>query len=372
MSLKLLLTTDAVGGVWQYSLELAAALAAHDIETLLAVFGPAPSPDQRLALEALGPGLGGVTLIETGLPLDWLCDGPEPVRAAGHAIADLAAREGVDLVQLNMPTLAADVRFTVPVVAVTHGCVATWWAAARSEPLAPAYHWHRAMMARGLAAADRVVAPSHAYAAIVAAAYDLPAVPHAVRNGRSLPAPAPLPLPLLRDEVLTVGRLWDGVKNARLLDQVAADLTVPFHAAGAVTGPHGETIAFTHLRALGEISGSALAARLAARPVFVSAASFEPFGLAVLEAAAAGCALVLSDIPTFRELWDDAALFVARDDVAGYRTAIERLIGDATLRQAMGDAAHAQAGRYTPARTAAAMQAIYTDLVSASARRVAA
>ena len=40
-------------------------------------------------------------------------------------------------------------------------------------------------------------------------------------------------------------------------------------------------------------------------------ALYEPFGLAVLEAAQAGCALVLSDIPTFRELWDGAALFVA-------------------------------------------------------------
>ena len=47
-------------------------------------------------------------------------------------------------------------------------------------------------------------------------------------------------------------------------------------------------------------------------PIFVSAARYEPFGLAVLEAAQAGCALVLSDIPTFRELWDGAALFVPR------------------------------------------------------------
>jgi glycosyltransferase involved in cell wall biosynthesis len=365
VTLRLLLTTDAVGGVWQYSLELATALAAHDVETVLAVLGPPPSADRRLALA----GLGNVTLAETRLPLDWLCDDPKPVRAAGRAIADLAEREGVDLVQLNMPTLAADARFTMPVVAATHGCVATWWAAARSEPLAPAYHWHRAMMARGLAAADRVVAPSHAYAAIVAAAYTLLQVPHAVHNGRSLPAPAPLPP--LRDAVLTVGRLWDGVKNAALLDRVAADLAVPFHAAGAVTGPHGETIALTHLRALGEISGGALAKRLTARPVFVSAASFEPFGLAVLEAAAAGCALVLSDIPTFRELWDDAALFVAPEDAAGYRSAIERLIGDAALRQKLGDAARVRADRYTPARTAAAMHAIYTDLVPAS-RQVAA
>ena len=50
---------------------------------------------------------------------------------------------------------------------------------------------------------------------------------------------------------------------------------------------------------------------MARTAVFVSPALYEPFGLAVLEAAQAGCALVLSDIPTFRELWDGVALFVA-------------------------------------------------------------
>ena len=49
---------------------------------------------------------------------------------------------------------------------------------------------------------------------------------------------------------------------------------------------------------------------LPTRPIFVSVSRYEPFGLAVLEAAHAGCALVLSDIPTFRELWQGAASFV--------------------------------------------------------------
>jgi glycosyltransferase involved in cell wall biosynthesis len=58
------------------------------------------------------------------------------------------------------------------------------------------------------------------------------------------------------------------------------------------------------------LSAREVAERLAERPVFVSASRYEPFGLAVLEAARAGCALLLSDIPTFRELWAGAAAFV--------------------------------------------------------------
>jgi glycosyltransferase involved in cell wall biosynthesis len=40
----------------------------------------------------------------------------------------------------------------------------------------------------------------------------------------------------------------------------------------------------------------------------VAPSLYEPFGLAVAEAARAARPLVLSDIPTFRELWGDAAL----------------------------------------------------------------
>lgn len=364
--LKLLMTADAVGGVWQYAVELAAALAPHGVSTVLAVLGPPPSPDQRAEAEAV-PRL---RLVDTGLALDWLCDGPDPVLAAGEAVAALAAEVQADVVQLNMPSLGARARFPVPTVAVAHGCVATWWEAAHGSPLIQRYRWHRALTRQALAAADRVVAPSAAYAARVARHYRLAEVPLTVHNGRRA-----LPLPdhvAPHDFAFTAGRLWDQVKGARVLDRAAAWLAVPFCAAGATTGPHGETVALEHLHALGHLSSDALARKLAARPVFVSAARFEPFGLAVLEAANAGCPLVLSDIDTFRELWDDAALFVAPDDEAGFADAIDAVLGDAALRHRLGEAARVRAARYTPERTGAAMAALLAELAAAAPARRAA
>lgn len=360
--LRVLLTTDAVGGVWQYSLDLAAALAEAGVETVLAQMGPPPDAGQR----ATANGLAGVTFVETGLPLDWLSDGPAPVLAAGRAIGELARDQRVDLVQLNMPTLAAAMPPGVPVLAVTHGCVATWWQHARpGVPLDPGFHWHRALTRDGLHAADRVVAPSAGYARCVARAYRLGRVPAVVHNGRT-PLVTPKGPPA-QDSVLTVGRLWDSVKGAELLDRVAGTLSVPFHAAGAARGPHGETVRLDHLHLLGQLDGAALAQQLAARPIFVSAASFEPFGLAVLEAAAAGCALVLADIPVFRELWDGSALFVPPRDTAAYTQAIERLIGDLALRRTLGDTAADRARRYTPARLGAAMLRLYRQHLAARA-----
>jgi glycosyltransferase involved in cell wall biosynthesis len=367
--LRLLLTTDTVGGVWQYSIDLAGALAEHGVETVLVQLGPAPSEAQRAEAQAIA----GLTFVETGLPLDWLSDGPAPVLAAGAEIGRLARLHGVDLVQLNMPTLAASADPGVPMLAVTHGCVSTWWEHGRPGiPLDPGFAWHRDLTDAGLRAADQVVAPSVGYAEAVRDYYRLPALPTVVHNGR-----APLVTPKhepAQDCVLTVGRLWDSVKGAELLDAVAAQLSVPFHAAGAATGPHGETVRLENLHLLGQLDSAALAKRLAARPIFVSAACFEPFGLAVLEAAAAGCALVLADIPVFRELWDGAALFVRPREPVAYHVAIEQLIGDLALRRGLGDAAAERACRYTPTRMADAMLLLYRQRVTerAPAGKVAA
>jgi glycosyltransferase involved in cell wall biosynthesis len=284
----------------------------------------------------------------------------------GRAVAALAAEHRVDIVQLNSPALAAAGPFPAPVVAVAHGCVGTWWAAAHGTEPDPAYAWHAELMRAGLLAADAVVAPSAAYAASLQRHYALPSQLSAVHNGRtpSLSASGSA------DHIFTAGRLWDRVKNTDLLDQVASLLPVPFRAAGPITAPHGETVAPQHLTLLGTLTEDALAAEYAARPIFVSAARFEPFGLAVLEAAQAGCPLVLSGIDTFRELWTGAALFVPDETPDAYLAAIGRVRTEPGLREHLSHAARLRAARYTPEATAAAMLAIYRSL-RPEARRAA-
>jgi glycosyltransferase involved in cell wall biosynthesis len=73
---------------------------------------------------------------------------------------------------------------------------------------------------------------------------------------------------------------------------------------------------------------------------------------------------VLSDIPTFRELWDGAAIFVDPADDAGFAQAIEALIDDTAERLMAGQAARQRAKRFTPAVMAAGVASIYHDLVT--------
>lgn len=351
------MTADAVGGVWQYAIELSTVLANRGDRITIAVFGPELSEDQCREAEAIE----GVKIVETGQPLDWLCSSPAEVERAARELATLARSRKADLIHCNMPALAGSADFATPLVAVAHGCIATWWNVAKSGPLSPRYAWHRDLMARGLKAADAIVAPSASFAGSLVRTYRLESPPVVVHNSRSGFAPgdqSPV------DAVLTIGRLWDEVKSARLLDKVAGKLALPFRAVGPMRGPHGEQAApFSHLETFGQVRPDRLAQLLAKRPIFVSAARFEPFGLAVLEAASTGCALVLSDIETFRELWDGAALFVAPDDADGFAAAIAALHADPALRLRMGNASQRQAARLTPEKQAEGMDAVYRGLL---------
>jgi glycosyltransferase involved in cell wall biosynthesis len=351
-AVRLLLVTDAVGGVWVYSLELARALKPLGIDTLLAITGPSPTEQQREQAQGMG-------LLDTGLPLDWLSTTAGELRRAGDKLAAIAWSEGADIVQTCSAALLADSEFDAPAVAVQHSCIATWWSAVRGTPMPPQFAWRSELVERGLARADAIVAPTGAFAAETARSYQLSRPVLTVHNGRrpiSLP-----PLPQGRF-IFTASRLWDEGKNVATLDAAAALVDAPVQAAGPVDGPNDTHVGLEHMHLLGALSPTRMAGLLAARPIFASAALYEPFGLSVLEAAFAGCALILSDIPTHRELWDGAAVFVDARDHRGFAEAMRMLLDDVEARTAFGEAARCRARRYTPERMAQSMAGIYGQL----------
>ncbi len=296
----MLLTTDAVGGVWRYSLDLAAGMAQRPV---LVVLGPSPSYAQRN--EAAGLGL---SLIDTGLPLDWTAADPAALSATTVALRQLAEGQGVRSVHLHAPALAGAESWGIPVVAVAHSCVATWWQAVRTGPLPADLAWRADATRAGLRTADAVIAPTDAHAAATRRAYGDVAIT-TVHNGANPPLPQPAEG---RNEgiIFTAGRLWDEAKNAAALNDVAPALTAPIRAAGPTAGPNGTSIDLPNLHLLGTLDALAMRRAYAEATVFASLARYEPFGLSILEAAQAGLRLILSDIPSFRELWDGAARFV--------------------------------------------------------------
>ncbi len=322
--MKLLITADTVGGVWRYAIDLARGAG---VQTILALMGPPPSPSQVEEARAIT----GVHVVHTGLPLDWTAETPDNLARSSQQLAALAALSGADSIHLHAPALVGTVSWPAAVVAVAHSCVGTWWEAVRDGPLPPDLAWRAGLTAQGLHRA-RIIAPSHAHAAALGRVYGFHGTT-VVHNGGGVSV-----LPSPRAGVLTAGRLWDEGKGVAWLDHAAA--TIPIHAAGPVQGPAGGPAAFQHLTLLGTLDAPSLLQRYASAQVFASMAAYEPFGLAVLEAASAGCALVLRDIPSARELWDGAALFV--------RTEAELLpaLQQALANPSLGPAAQARASHY--------------------------
>lgn len=358
--LKLFMTTDAVGGIFAYALDLARALVPYGVQTELAVLGPAMNARQAQAVRAV-PGL---RLQQLDLPLDWLASDPSEIEQSAAALARLAVKAEADVVHLNAPAHAAAL-YRVPVIGVHHSCLATWWRAVKAGPMPADFAWRTRALAEGLSRCNAVVCPSHAFAEAANAVYDVR--PHVIHNGRALPASAE-PGASPGAFAFTAGRLWDEGKNLATLDVAAGLMGLPFIAAGPLDGPHGGRITLRNAHAAGALDEAAIRGFLAPAPIFVSAALYEPFGLAVLEAAQAGCPLVLSDIPTFRELWHDAALFIAPRDAAGFATAVDLVAADPALRRRLGRAAQERAESFGLVPQAEAMAALYKALVAGPAR----
>jgi glycosyltransferase involved in cell wall biosynthesis len=351
MSLRLFMTTDAVGGVWRYSVTLAAELARGGMAVRLGVIGPRPSRDQRDEVAAVT----GLECRMVDAPLDWAADGPA-LRPGARAIADAAGAWGADLVHLNQPAFAGW-RYPAPVATVAHSCVETWWRGTHGGAAPAAWAWHRDAVGVGLNAAAVAVAPSRAFAAMLQQTYGLERAPRTVLNGIS---PRPAPAGPKGEVVLAAGRVWDASKNFAALEAAAATIPWPVRLAGACVAPGGASApVLRNVRCLGQLERAEIAAEYAAAPIFVAPSLHEPFGLGVLEAADAGAALVLSDIPSFRELWGGAALFFEPRDPAALAVAVNRLIDAPESRRRLAAAARGRAARYTIAATASGMRRAY-------------
>jgi glycosyltransferase involved in cell wall biosynthesis len=371
------MTADTVGGVWTYACELIAALAPHGVEVTLAAMGGALSPGQARRVARL-PNL---EVVERPFALEWM---PEPWRdvdAAGDWLVGLAARVAPDIVHLNGYAHAA-LPFAAPVVVVAHSCVWTWTRAVRGCEPGPEWSEYRRRVTAGLAAADVVVAPTAAILRRILEAYGASPRSQVIPNACS----ARPWRPGQKDQiVLSAGRLWDEAKGLADLVACAPRVAWPIAVAGPTSPPSAPAVSRRALEAirdpisapgasegaaprgvqlLGALEPDALAAWMARASIYALPARYEPFGLSVLEAALAGCALVLGDVPSLREIWDNTAIYVPPGDPDALGFALNALIRDPLARGARAARARVRALGLSPDRMACAYRALYDEEIA--------
>jgi glycosyltransferase involved in cell wall biosynthesis len=317
---KVLMTADTVGGVLTYATDLVRVL---DAEVVLATCGPRPGPQHHRELK-----------------LEWMDDPWDDLARAEQWLLDLEEAERPDVVHLNGYAHGA-APFGAPTLVSGHSCVLSWWRAVKGSEAPPEWDRYREVVRCGLQRADAVTAPSAFMLGELDDLYGpLSAPVRVIHNGSD----ASLRWPPKERLVLAAGRMCDEAKNLAALEAAAPAVRAPVVIAGDGSS-------------LGHLRPDRLDLLRTRAAVFAAPARYEPFGLAILEAARAGCSLVLGDIPSLRELWDGTARFVEPDDPVALAAAINE-----ALDEPWPAAEHA--ARYSLEAMARAHQEVYEDLVA--------
>lgn len=349
------MTTDTVGGVWNYTLELVEALAEHDIEVILATMGEPMSKAQTQQAHLLS----NLEIQESNFKLEWMHDPWREVSRAGEWLLGLEANLKPDIIHLNGYAHAA-LPWNEPVLVVGHSCVLSWWKAVRHEDPLLEWQYYRQAVARGLHAADMVVAPSQTMLDALHEHYGPLPQSKVIYNGR---IPGRFRSGIKQEFIIAAGRLWDEAKNISALSKVAPDLCWPVYVAGEARDPDGHTENHSQVKHLGHLSSHEMTAWLANASIYALPTRYEPFGLSILEAALSGCALVLGDIPSLREIWEDSALFIPPDNHDALKAGLTELIANQAMRTELASRAHSHALKFNSQRMADEYVSVYGRLI---------
>lgn len=332
-----------------------------------------------------------------------VCPGPERgplagwVRAAGaeHRTLDMARQpgprdlvdlwslrrlaKGRDVVHLHSSKAAALGRLAVlmlgrrrPAVVVTPH----YWSWLVGGRLAPLYRWVERVLAPRC---DAIVAVSEAEAAegraVLPAGDRITLIHNGVDRERFSPDRAAAerdPAPLL----VCVGRLSEQKGQDIAIRALArlSDPTVRLRLVGSESA-HGERERLGSLAASlgvadriewrGEVDDAA--PELRAADVVVAPSRWEGMSLVFLEAMACGAAMVVAEVAG-SEAVDGAGLVVPRDDPSALAEAVERLLGDASLRSELGAAARDRTRAYDLGSTMRRNIDLWQELAAPEAR----
>jgi len=212
--MHVLITTDAVGGVWVYTRELVTGLLQRKHSVTLVSIGEAPRPTQMKWIQELP----NVDFRVAPFPLEWMQDAPKYIEQSIDFISSLVEKLNPDVLHFNQFCYGM-LECSAPRIVVAHSDVLSWWVAVHGAlPDNNRWlEWYQGLVSKGICGADVVVAPSQWMLDALCEHYPKPEHMQVIYNGRA---------PELFDHqrtktncVLTVGRLWDLGKQAALLLQ---------------------------------------------------------------------------------------------------------------------------------------------------------
>ncbi|MCC6629253.1 MAG: glycosyltransferase family 4 protein [Chloroflexi bacterium] len=377
--MHVVMTTDATGssGVWSFSLTLAAALFRiwrHKV-TLVSI-GQPPSPAQVAAVPT------SARLIVTEYKLEWQEGLNGDVALSSAFIARLVDDMRPDIVHSNHYCYGS-LATGVPKVVVAHSDLLSRLTWCRYDGdisrlvVPPQLLDYRVFVEEGLASAQVVVCPSRFMAGALAAHYQARPVTVVIPNGVEVPVQPPPARPPGRPlTAIIAGRLWDDAKNIDLAIDGVHLATAPTRllAVGPTLSPDGleRPIARdARVEPLGLLTPVGVHDAYQQADVYLAVSRYEPFGLGPVEAALAGCAVICNDLPSYREVWGDVAIYIRRNDAADLARQLDTLAADPDLLREHQQRARDRAQHFTAEAMAARYLEVYEHLIDRTPLHVA-
>lgn len=339
--MRILMTTDAVGGVWTFTQELARGLLQNSCSVALVSFGQKPSEAQAEWCRNIAHVWGSsFQYHESNIPLEWMPDNKAAYSDAAPLLLSIARQLKPDILQSNQYCFGA-LPLDIPKVVVAHSDVLSWADHCRGGILEDS-EWLRtycSLVTKGLAGADFVAAPTQWMLEALAQHFNVRDKSTVIPNGRTLAASHLWPRKL---QAVTAGRLWDQAKNISIFENVQSP--IPLLIAGEISPgiEFGKPQFATFLDRLPEQD---LLALFRESSLYICTSVYEPFGLAPLEAAQCGCAVLANNIASLREVWQDAVLYFS--DAASLTALLRELNHSPELLHAAQRRSLEHAGRYT-------------------------
>lgn len=353
--MRLLITTDTIGGVWTFTQELSRGLLERGCRVLLVSFGRMPSAAQQQQCDGLAKKFGArFEYVPSEIALEWMDANGRVWEKGAQLLEREAARFAPDLIHSNQFCFGA-LDVSVPRVVTAHSDVLSWARACRGIPLEPS-EWlecYVALVQAGLLRADAVVAPTRWMLNALAEEFAIPRNAVVVPNGRQVDADFNGPRTL---RAVTAGRLWDEAKGMDVL----ADVRSPMPITVAGETQQGSAVATRlpeFVQFAGQLSNAEMLALLEESAVYLCLSKYEPFGLAALEAAQSGCAVVARDIPSLREVWSEGALYFK--DAQSLSAVLQRLHGNPDLLKEARERSFLRARNYSVDRMVDGYMAVF-------------
>ena len=366
--MHVLVTADSLSSSWTYARELVTGLVTRGVRVTLVSFGDIPLPEQTSWMDHLH----GLDYRPTAFRLEWMQEAEEDLPESSAFLVSLIRELRPDVLHLNQ-FCYGNLPVDVPRVVMAHGDLVTWTQAVHDRPPQPArsLSWYRRTVLNGMAGADAVIAPSAWMLDRISACYSRPRRGEVIYPGRN-----PIffnPYVSKDDCVLAVGRLVDASKQVFLLTQqphplpvciVGAEQTVPTPRI-PIRADVKVATEQTSVAIRGPQTDAQLRALYSRAAIYAATSRYEPLGMPALEAAFSRCAIVANDIPSYREIWGDAALYFRTNDAASLAENIRLLNEDRPMRRAYAELAYSRAReRFTTKRMIDQCLQLYRSLVS--------